>query len=118
MIRHKTTGATALAALLLLGGVGTTEAQKPSDPGKGALTLPVNSAPADTKDASHSQYGTAFDQGPRQQPHLVHGIGNVHFPITTRSEEAQRFFDQGVNYLYSFFWFEAERSFRQAAKID
>src|SRR5262245_10985540 len=101
MIGRKTTGAMALAALLL--GGWPAEAQKSSDPGKGALTLPAGPASADAKDASHSQYGSAFDQGPRQQARLVPGIGNVHFPISTRSREAQRFFDQGVNYLYSFF---------------
>jgi peroxiredoxin len=92
-------------------------AQKTSDPGKGALTRPANTDPA-AIDASHSQYGSAFNQGPRQEAKLLSGIGNVHFVVTTGKPLAQRFFDQGVNLLYSFSWFEAERSFRQAAKID
>lgn len=85
-------------------------------PGKGALTR--TPPKKDVKDASHSQLGEAFNQGPRQQPKLVSGLGNVHFPITTKSAEAQKFFNQGMNLLYSFFWFEAERAFRQVAFLD
>ena len=49
---------------------------------------------------------------------LMNGQGQVHFPITTSSAEAQQFFDQGVAQLHSFWAFEAERSFRQAAALD
>lgn len=66
----------------------------------------------------HSKHGSAFDEGPRQQAKLVSGLGSVHFPITTSNPLAQRFFDQGINYLYSFEYFEAERSFRQAVMLD
>ena len=41
-----------------------------------------------------------------------------HFPATTKKPEAQAFIDQGVAQLHSFYYFESERSFRQAAKID
>jgi len=44
--------------------------------------------------------------------------GNVRFPITTKSEEAQKFFEQGIGQLHGFWYFEAERSFRQVAMID
>ena len=43
------------------------------------------------------------------------GQGTVHFPITTKSPEAQKFFDQGVAQMHSFWAREAERSFLQAA---
>jgi peroxiredoxin len=66
----------------------------------------------------HSAHGAAFDEGPRQQARIETGVGNVHFPITTSKPEAQRFFDQGINQLYSFSYFESERSFRQAAMLD
>jgi peroxiredoxin/thioredoxin-like negative regulator of GroEL len=46
------------------------------------------------------------------------GVGNVHLPVTTSNPLAQKFFDQGVNLLYCFSWYEAERSFRQAAHLD
>ena len=42
----------------------------------------------------------------------------VSFPITTLSGDAQKFFDQGVAQLHGFWYYEAERSFRQAAKFD
>ena len=44
--------------------------------------------------------------------------GDVHFPITTRAASAQAYFDQGVGQLHGFWYFEAERSFRQVAATD
>ena len=49
---------------------------------------------------------------------LLDGMGNVHLPITTSSAEAQKFFDQGVAQMHSFWAREAERSFLQAAALD
>src|SRR5579872_281584 len=49
---------------------------------------------------------------------LLPGMGTVHLPITTSSAEAQKFFDQGVAQMHSFWAREAERSFLQAAALD
>src|SRR5271167_1404789 len=49
---------------------------------------------------------------------LLDGMGTVHLPITTTSAEAQKFFDQGVAQMHSFWAREAERSFLQAAALD
>jgi tetratricopeptide (TPR) repeat protein len=49
---------------------------------------------------------------------LLPGMGTVHMPITTSSPEAQKFFDQGVAQMHSFWAREAERSFLQAAALD
>lgn len=49
---------------------------------------------------------------------LLPGMGTVHFPITTSSPEAQKFFEQGVAQMHSFWAREAERSFLQAAELD
>ncbi len=49
---------------------------------------------------------------------ILTGQGEVHFPITTSNPEAQKFFDQGVAQLHSFWAREAERSFLQAAALD
>jgi peroxiredoxin/tetratricopeptide (TPR) repeat protein len=68
--------------------------------------------------AGHSYHGEAFNEGPRQKAHLMEGTGRVRFPVTTVSDEAQKFIDQGVGQLHGFWYFEAERSFRQAAAID
>jgi peroxiredoxin len=45
-------------------------------------------------------------------------MGNVHFAVTTKSDEAAKFFDQGVAQLHGFWYYEAERSFRQVLKLD
>lgn len=49
---------------------------------------------------------------------LRSGIGNSHEAVTTRSPEAQAFYDQGLNYLESYVWIEASRSFGQALRLD
>ena len=88
-----------------------------------ALSLPMF---ADDKGESeekkvtegHSFHGEAFNEGPRQSAYLMKGMGRVRFPVTTDSQEAQLFFTQGVAQLHGFWYFEAERSFRQAAMLD
>lgn len=66
----------------------------------------------------HSLHGEAFDEGPRQSAVLMEGTGKVEMKITARRPEAQVFFNQGVGQLHGFWYFEAERSFRQVASID
>src|SRR5580765_1104415 len=46
------------------------------------------------------------------------GVGNSHEKVTTTSAEAQAFYDQGLNYLESYVWIEASRSFHQALRLD
>jgi peroxiredoxin len=66
----------------------------------------------------HSVHGEAFNEGPRQEAHFMAGTGKVSFPVTTAKPLAQRFFNQGIGQLHGFWFFEAERSFRQVAKLD
>src|SRR3954447_14744371 len=66
----------------------------------------------------HSVHGEAFNDGPRRSAYLMPGQGKVHFAVTTSRADARAFVDQGVVQLHSFAYFEAERSFRQAAKLD
>jgi peroxiredoxin len=66
----------------------------------------------------HSVHGEAFNDGPRAHAYIMPGQGKVHFPVTTAKPDAQAFVDQGVAQLHTFYYFEAERSFRQAARID
>ncbi len=68
--------------------------------------------------AGHSFHGEAFNEGPRQAAYLMPGLGRVDFPVSTSSELAQRFVNQGVAQLHGFWYYEAERSFRQAAVLD
>jgi hypothetical protein len=51
-------------------------------------------------------------------PMLLPGMGTHTHPISTRSHEAQKFFDQGLILLYGFNRYEALRSFRRAAELD
>ncbi|MEP6754665.1 MAG: redoxin domain-containing protein [Chthonomonadales bacterium] len=66
----------------------------------------------------HSLHGEAFNEGPRQKAYLMAGMANVKFPITTKSSLAQKYFNQGISQLHGFWYFEAERTFRQVNAID
>ncbi len=66
----------------------------------------------------HSHFGEAFNEGPRQAAYLMEGTGHVNFPVTTSDPLAQKFMNQGVCQIHGFWYFEAERSFRQAAALD
>ena len=49
---------------------------------------------------------------------LVTGLGDLHHPVSTRNAEAQKFFDQGLRFIYAFNHDEAARSFQHAAELD
>ena len=68
--------------------------------------------------AGHSFHGSAFNEGARQRARLLGGTGKVDFAVTTESEQARQFFNQGIGQLHGFWDLEAERSFRQVAMID
>ena len=51
-------------------------------------------------------------------PTLFDNLGSLHHPITTTSEQAQRYFDQGLRLVYAFNHEEAIRSFEAAAHLD
>ena len=46
------------------------------------------------------------------------GLGDINHPVSTNNAEAQKFFNQGLAYLYAFNHEEAVNSFKQAAKLD
>ena len=86
----------ALTAVIAVGFLGAAQSPKPAD-----NCTPPPSALAPTLPAK-----------------LLPGTGTVHLAITTSSPEAQRFFDQGLAQMHSFWAREAERSFLQAAALD
>jgi tetratricopeptide (TPR) repeat protein len=49
---------------------------------------------------------------------LLAGMGDLHHPITTSNKMAQRYFNQGLALSYGFNHKEAERSFREVARLD
>ena len=48
----------------------------------------------------------------------LYDLGTFTRPITTKSPEAQRYFDQGLAFLYGFNHDEAIRAFQRAAELD
>ena len=51
-------------------------------------------------------------------PPLFDNLGSLHHPITTTSEQSQRYFDQGLRLVYAFNHEEAIRSFEAAIQQD
>src|SRR5579872_5370175 len=51
-------------------------------------------------------------------PQRIDGLGKAHITITTKSPEAQQWFDQGLAALHCFWDYEALRAFEQAARLD
>ncbi len=98
---------------LAIGVLAPSAGQEPARP-----TAPPSEAEPAVPAAGHSIHGEAFNDGPRRRATLMEGMGRVDFPVTTARPEAQAFVTQGVAQLHSFYYLEAERSFRQAATID
>lgn len=53
-----------------------------------------------------------------KQAPLFNNLGTLHFPITTDSDLAQKYFDQGIILAYGFNHEEAFRSFEESARLD
>lgn len=62
----------------------------------------------------HGSHGSQ----PKKAVWLDDGLGNVDHPVTTKNSEAQKFFNQGLAYLYGFNHAEGINSFRHAAELD
>ena len=82
------------------------------------VTAPATATNPALPAAGHSIHGEAFNEGPRRSAVIKPGQGDTPLAVTTASALAQKFINQGVAQLHSFYYFEAERSFRQAALID
>jgi len=87
-----------------------------------AAFLTVVVAPASSTLQSGHQGHQASGPVPREileRPvALRSGIGTLHEKVTTSSQEAQAFYDQGLAYVHSYVWIEAIRSFHQALRLD
>src|SRR5438270_970232 len=51
-------------------------------------------------------------------PQPMTGLGHAHITITTKSAEAQQWFDQGLALLHCFWDYEALRAFEQSVRLD
>lgn len=67
--------------------------------------------------AQHSDHGSKKDAGEKPATYIA-GMGSHHHPVSTANAEAQKFFDQGLRFVYAFNHEEAIRSFTHAAKLD
>ena len=90
------------AVLLLLAVAQTAAADPPQAPGAMA---PMTGVPTTLAEWAHG--AQHFD-----------GLGAYHRKISTRSHEAQRYFDQGMRFTWAFNHDEATRSFARAAELD
>ena len=75
--------------------------------------------------ADHAAHGAAHHPtAPRREmpegagAPLFGDLGAHHYPITTASKAAQRYFDQGLILTYGFNHAEAIRSYREASRLD
>lgn len=88
-----------------------------------ALILLASAAPAFAQHGPHTAsselVGNFVPKEVIERPvPLRGGIGKVLHPTSTRSAEAQSYYEQGLAYLHSYVWLEAARSFNQALRID
>jgi tetratricopeptide (TPR) repeat protein len=63
----------------------------------------------------HASHGPAAAGG---TPVLYDSLGSYSYRITTASPQSQRWFDQGLRLTYAFNHQEAQRAFREAARLD
>jgi len=78
--------------------------------------------PAEAQQPSHQHYAEpAAPPAPSPTGALAPRLQNLGphiFPVSTRSEQAQLFVNQGLNLSYGFNHAEAGRAFREAARLD
>jgi hypothetical protein len=67
---------------------------------------------------STNRKATATAAAPAGGAPLFAELGHYHHAVTTRSQQAQRYFDQGLTLTYAFNHPEAIRSYSEAARLD
>src|SRR4051812_42106518 len=82
------------------------------------ITLLVATLSVAACSRSHEQAAAppaAAEQPRTNKPALLSGMGNHHHPIAAANADAQRYFDQGFNFVFGFNHEEAARAFTRAA---
>jgi tetratricopeptide (TPR) repeat protein len=87
------------------------------------VTLMIGTVPAQQQPSAQQSHPATAHNPPAPLPPpkadgLVVGYGDLHHPVTTSNPEAQKFFDQGLRYIYAFNHDEAKRSFERALQLD
>jgi hypothetical protein len=80
--------------------------------------LLITSGCASSSKTEHAETEHADTKQSERTAPLLEGMGDLHWPITTDSDLAQRYFDQALTLAYGFNHLEAERSFLEAARLD
>src|SRR5437870_6900469 len=84
-----------------------------------ALLFALAGCAAQGQDTVQSQPpGTHGRSSADGRPVLYDSLGSYSYRITTASPDAQRWFDQGLRLVYAFNHHEAQRAFREAARLD
>lgn len=83
------------------------------------LALPSTAPAATQAEVAHAGHRVPLTLADwAQGAMLFEGLGDFQRKITTTSEEAQKYFDQGMRYLWAFNHDESTRSFAKAAELD
>lgn len=87
--------------------------------GAGALALLISATSVANADAPAHSHGvpTTLPQW-ADGAQLFGGLGDFHRAVTTSSDQAQAYFDQGMRLLWAFNHDEASRSFARATQLD
>jgi tetratricopeptide (TPR) repeat protein len=75
-------------------------------------------ASAQSAAMTHHDHSVSTSYPDLPPPPLMQGIGDAHLKITTNSDLAQQYFDQGLRLLHDFWDFESYRAFKEAARQD
>jgi len=81
-------------------------------------SLSLAQQPAPAKDNTQVCHLPTAAQASTKPAQLMEGYGKISMPVSTKSAEAQQFFNQGLALLHSFWFYEADRSFERAAQLD
>ncbi len=84
----------------------------------GLVLLACMTASAQTAMLHHHSPDTGAKFRELPPPPLMQGIGEASLKITTSSDQAQAYFNQGFRLLHCFWDFEAYRAFKEAAHLD
>jgi tetratricopeptide (TPR) repeat protein len=106
-----------IAAVTLVGCGNPSASSSTSPAGANGAQTPTAAQSLPPNDMEMSHLPTTlvdWSRGAR----LYEGLGEFHRQITTHSTEAQKYFDQGMRFMWAFNHDEATRSFAKAAQLD
>jgi tetratricopeptide (TPR) repeat protein len=81
-------------------------------------SLTCSNASAQNPVMSHHDHTMGSMERDLPPPPLRQGIGDANLKITTSSDSAQVYFNQGLRLLHDFWDFEAYRAFKEAVRLD